>query len=119
MLLVLLGAVLLLSIGELVFFPHRSGNAHSNQIAPNEASIAVLPFVNMSGDSAKEYFSDGISEELLNDLANVPTLRVAARTSSFVFKNRRADIKTIARQLGVGAVLEGSVRESGDRIRAP
>ena len=116
-LLVLLGAVLLLSIGELVFFPHRGGNAHSDQITPNEASIAVLPFVNMSGDSAKEYFSDGISEELLNDLANVPALRVAARTSSFAFKNRRADIKTIARQLGVGAVLEGSVRESGDRIR--
>lgn len=84
---------------------------------PAPASIAVLPFVNMSGDASKEYFSDGISEELLNDLANIPALRVAARTSSFAFKGRNEDIKTIARLLSVGAVLEGSVRESGAHLR--
>ncbi|MBI3678017.1 MAG: hypothetical protein HY243_15520 [Proteobacteria bacterium] len=85
--------------------------------APSHASIAVLPFVNMSGDPNKEYFSDGISEELLNDLANTPALRVAARTSSFAFKGKNQDIKQIARLLGVASVLEGSVRESGEHLR--
>ncbi len=84
---------------------------------PTEASIAVLPFLNMSGDPAKEYFSDGFSEELLNDLANAPQLQVAARTSSFAFKGRRVDVQEIANKLHVRAVLEGSVRESGDRVR--
>lgn len=83
----------------------------------SETSIAVLPFVNMSGDKAKDYFSDGFSEELLNDLSNTSQLRVAARTSSFSFKGRNADIRDIARKLGVHNVLEGSVRESGDRVR--
>lgn len=81
------------------------------------ATIAVLPFVNMSGDPNKDYFSDGISEELLNDLANTPALRVAARTSSFAFKGKNQDIKEIARLLGVKHVLEGSVRESGAHLR--
>ncbi len=80
-------------------------------------SVAVLPFVNLSGDPAKEYFSDGISEELLNHLANTPELRVAARTSSFAFKGRRTDVRTIARSLHVRAILEGSVREAGTRVR--
>jgi TolB-like protein len=82
-----------------------------------DASIAVLPFVNMSGDPKKEYFSDGISEELLNDLANIPALRVASRTSSFAFKGKSEDIKKIAKVLGVRTVLEGSIREDGKRIR--
>jgi TolB-like protein/cytochrome c-type biogenesis protein CcmH/NrfG len=82
-----------------------------------EASVAVLPFVNMSGDPAKEYFSDGISEELLNDLAKTPKLRVAARTSSFAFKGKNTDIQDIARRLHVRTVLEGSVREDGKRVR--
>ena len=80
-------------------------------------SVAVLPFLNMSGDPAKEYFSDGFSEELLNDLANTPQLRVAARTSSFAFKGKPANVQEIASKLHVRAVLEGSVRESGDRVR--
>ncbi|MCJ7556060.1 MAG: hypothetical protein MUP90_03980 [Gammaproteobacteria bacterium] len=80
-------------------------------------SIAVLPFVNMSGDADNEYFSDGLSEELLNVLAQVPGLRVAARTSSFQFKGKTGDVAEIAKQLRVGAVLEGSVRRSGDRVR--
>ena len=80
-------------------------------------SIAVLPFVNMSGDEENEYFSDGLSEELLNVLAQVPGLRVAARTSSFQFKGKTGDVADIAKQLRVGTVLEGSVRRSGDRVR--
>jgi len=77
-------------------------------------SIAVLPFVNMSDDGANEYFSDGLSEELLNLLAKIPELKVAARTSSFQFKNRTGDIADIASQLKVAHILEGSVRKSGN-----
>jgi TolB-like protein/Flp pilus assembly protein TadD len=80
-------------------------------------SIAVMPFVNMSGDATKDYFSDGISEELLNDLANSPDLHVAARTSSFSFKGRNVAIDEIARRLHVRTILEGSVREEGRHIR--
>lgn len=80
-------------------------------------SIAVLPFVNMSGDSEQEYFSDGISEELLNALAQIQELRVAARTSSFAFKGQNQDITQIGEQLKVETVLEGSVRKSGKRVR--
>ena len=80
-------------------------------------SIAVLPFVNMSDDKEQEYFSDGISEELLNALAQIQELRVAARTSSFAFKGKNQDIKNIGEQLDVETVLEGSVRKSGARVR--
>ena len=80
-------------------------------------SIAVLPFANMSDNAELEYFSDGLSEELLNALSGVEDLRVAARTSSFAFKGTNADIRTIADSLGVETVLEGSVRRSGDRVR--
>lgn len=80
-------------------------------------SIAVLPFVNMSNDPEQEYFSDGISEELLNALAKIRDLRVAARTSSFAFKGKNQDITAIGEQLKVATVLEGSVRKSGQRLR--
>jgi len=80
-------------------------------------SIAVLPFVNMSGDSENEYFSDGIAEEILNLLVKIPQLKVASRTSSFVFKGKEANIPTVARELGVTTVLEGSVRQAGGRVR--
>ncbi len=80
-------------------------------------SIAVLPFVNMSDDSGQEYFSDGISEELLNALAQIRELRVAARTSSFAFKGQNQDITNIGEQLKVETVLEGSVRKAGPRVR--
>ena len=80
-------------------------------------SIAVLPFVNMSNDPEQEYFSDGISEELLNVLAQYPDLRVAARTSSFQFKGKSLDIEDIAEKLHVNHVLEGSVRKSGNTLR--
>jgi serine/threonine-protein kinase len=85
--------------------------------APSRASVAVLPFVNMSGNPENEYFSDGLSEELLNVLAKVSSLKVAARTSSFHFKGHTGDIAEIAQRLGVGSVLEGSVRQSGAHIR--
>ena len=83
----------------------------------DDNSIAVLPFVNMSSDQEQDYFSDGLSEELLNLLAQVPQLRVIARTSSFSFKGKEADIAEIARKLNVAHVLEGSVRKSGDTLR--
>jgi serine/threonine protein kinase/tetratricopeptide (TPR) repeat protein len=82
-----------------------------------QPSIAVLPFADMSPTRDQEYFADGISEEVLNALARIPELRVSARTSSFSFKGRNLPIGDIARELGVGAVLEGSVRRVGDRIR--
>ena len=80
-------------------------------------SIAVLPFANMSADAENEYFSDGVSEEIINALTRLPGLRVAARTSSFAFKGRAEDVRTIGERLNVGAVLEGSVRRSGQRLR--
>jgi TolB-like protein/Flp pilus assembly protein TadD len=84
---------------------------------PPPHSIAVLPFVNMSGDKEQEYFSDGLSEELLNSLARINELQVAARTSSFYFKGEHADLGTIASRLNVASVLEGSVRRSGNTVR--
>jgi len=129
-LILLLGALVFLSVAQLSYefwrAPSASGRPQRTASPaaelqppplPPAASIAVLPFLNMSGDPNKEYFSDGVSEELLNDLANVPDLQVAARTSSFVFKGRSEDIRQIARTLNVRAVLEGSVRESGSHVR--
>ena len=84
---------------------------------PPPHSIAVLPFVNLSGDKEQEYFSDGLTEELLNSLAAINELQVAARTSAFSFKGKNDDIGTIARKLNVGAILEGSVRRSAHTLR--
>ena len=85
--------------------------------ADTQKSIVVLPFVNMSNDPDQEYFSDGLSEELLNVLAQIKDLRVISRTSAFAFKGKDMDIPTIAAQLGVTHVLEGSVRKAGDDVR--
>ncbi|MEO6155953.1 MAG: hypothetical protein ABIP16_09535 [Thermomonas sp.] len=90
-------------------------SAEAAKVNPN--SIAVLPFVNMSGDSNNEYFSDGISEEILNVLAQIPKLQVAARTSSFSFKGAGKEVPQIAKELKVRMVLEGSVRKQGERVR--
>ncbi len=123
-------AVLVLSAAALVV-SYRLGNRHTTTTPPAAAaaspapavfsppphSIAVLPFVNLSGDPGQDYFSDGLTEELLNSLAAIDGLQVAARTSSFSFKGKDTDIPTIARKLDVGAVLEGSVRRSGRTIR--
>jgi TolB-like protein/DNA-binding winged helix-turn-helix (wHTH) protein len=84
---------------------------------PAIRSIAVLPFVSLSGEPENESFSDGLSEELLNALAGIPQLRVAARTSSFQFKGKAVDVAEIGRQLHVGTILEGSVRTAGRHAR--
>ena len=91
--------------------------APSAPAIPTDASIAVLPFANMSGDPADEYFSDGLAEELLNSLTRIDGLKVAARTTSFQYKDRTGDVSEIARQLRVAHILEGSVRRSGSRVR--
>jgi TolB-like protein len=85
--------------------------------AESQPSIAVLAFANMSGDKDNEYFSDGLSEEIINALAQIPGLKVAARTSAFAFRGKDHDIRRIAESLDVRTVLEGSVRRSGGRIR--
>ena len=84
---------------------------------PSRLSIAVLPFVNMSGDPEQEYFSDGITEDIITALSRFRSLFVIARNSSFVFKSKIAKVQDIARELGVAYVLEGSVRKAGDRVR--
>jgi len=84
---------------------------------PVSESIAVLPFVNMSSDPEQEYFSDGISEELLNLLAKIPELQVAARTSSFSYKGKDVKVADVARELNVAHILEGSVRKAGNEVR--
>lgn len=88
-------------------------------VDPLQASVAVLPFVNLSDDPGQQYFSDGISEELINALARLPGLRVAARTSSFQFAGSHSGVEVtdIARQLGVASLVEGSVRRAGDTVR--
>jgi len=81
------------------------------------ASIAILPFTNMSGDPEQEYFSDGISEDIITDLSKIAGLTVIARNSSFTYKGRPVDVRTVGRELGVGSVLEGSIRRAGQRVR--
>ncbi|MEO8201022.1 MAG: protein kinase [Gemmatimonadota bacterium] len=95
-----------------------------NRVAPSPASagdrarsIAVLPFVNLSGDSTNEYFSDGITEEILNSLSHIPGLQVAARTSAFQFKGKQVDLRVVGQRLGVAHLLEGSVQRAGASVR--
>jgi TolB-like protein/tetratricopeptide (TPR) repeat protein len=90
---------------------------YATAFAPPPHSIAVLPFVNLSGDKEQEYFSDGLTEELLNSLAQINDMQVAARTSAFSFKGTNTDIGTIAHKLNVAAVMEGSVRRSEHTVR--
>jgi serine/threonine protein kinase len=85
--------------------------------APRPPSLAVLPFVNLSGDKENEYFSDGLAEDIIDALAQVPGLRVMARTSSFAFRGKEADVREIGARLNVENILEGSVRRAGNRIR--
>jgi serine/threonine-protein kinase len=98
----------------------RGGTATPPRGSPGTAaqkSIAVLPFTNQSADPENEYFSDGMTEEIINALAKVPGMQVASRTSSFAFKGKEVDVRKIGEQLGVASVLEGSVRKVGNRIR--
>ncbi len=97
----------------------REGGAELKEEAPGreKVSICVLPFANMSGDAEQEYFSDGISEDIITDLSKVSALSVIARNSAFAFKGKNVDLIQVARQLNVAYVLEGSVRKSGGRVR--
>ena len=95
----------------------NGGESPRNAVEVSGASVAVLPFVNMSGSQDNEYFSDGLTETLLNMLAQIPELKVAARTSSFSFRDQDKTIVEIADALDVAHVLEGSVQRSGDRVR--
>jgi adenylate cyclase len=103
--------------------PSGSDSTTLPAVAPPEAaqqapdSVAILPFVDMSPGRDQEYFCDGIAEEIINSLCCIRDLRIASRTSSFQFKGRAADVREIGRTLGVGAVLEGSVRKAGERVR--
>ncbi|MGD9292335.1 MAG: FlgO family outer membrane protein, partial [Gammaproteobacteria bacterium] len=104
---VLLAIIAYLVAQQGIFGPQGAG----------QQSIAVLPFVDVSEAGDNEYFSDGISEELLNSLVGIDGLRVAARTSSFAFKGRQEDVRAIGEKLNVQTVLEGSVRRAGDQVR--
>jgi adenylate cyclase len=84
---------------------------------PDKPSIAVLPFVNLSGDPEQEYFADGMVEDIITGLSRIKWLFVIARNSTFVYKGRPTDVKQIGRELGVRYVLEGSVRKLGNRVR--
>lgn len=105
------------TVVEPIDSPAATEVADDSDIGPGKRSIAVLPFVNMSSDEDQEWFADGLTEEILNALARTPDLLVAARTSSFKYKDSNEDIPTIASALGVEHVLEGSVRSGGDRLR--
>ncbi len=99
--------------------PNKTSNGPSapKAEASSVASVAVLPFDNMSGDAEQEYFSDGISEDIITDLSKVSGLTVIARNSSFAYKGQAIDLRTVGQELGVATVLEGSVRKAGNRVR--
>jgi TolB-like protein len=114
------------SASDLGFALRQLDSARTNEAAPtppseagltDKPSIAVLPFGNLSGDPEQEYFCDGMAEEIINALVHVEGLRVVARTSSFAFKGKHQDVREIGDTLDVGAVLEGSVRKAGNRVR--
>lgn len=107
----------LLLAALLVAFTYRSVDVPDAVVPVDPASIAVLPFVNMSEDRNNDYFSRGLSEELINALAKVPGVYVASRTSSFIFDSHDEDPRDIARKLRVATILEGSVRKQGNRVR--
>ena len=109
---ILVGATVV-AIAAALFYWRRGAGGE----AAHSASVAVLPFVDLSPDRTNTYLGDGISETLINALANVPGLSVAARTSAFSFRDKAEDVREIGRQLGVAAVLEGSVQKAGDHLR--
>jgi TolB-like protein/Tfp pilus assembly protein PilF len=121
----ILGALLVVGVAVMWFLGRPTPDGTSTDhlaaravVAPGDLSIAVLPFVNMSSDPEQEYFSDGMTEQILSLLAKTPDLRVIARTSSFAFKGQKdVDVATIAQRLNVSHVLEGSVQKAGNRVR--
>jgi serine/threonine-protein kinase len=116
--LVVIVALLIVVVGY-VSFSHfwRSGGSTATMEKRELITIAVLPFMNMSSDSEQEYFSDGLTEELMNVLVKIPELQVTGRTSAFSFKGKSEDLRTIGDKLGVAHILEGSVRKSGNEMR--
>jgi len=109
---ILLAVLLLtLAVGDLRFAQNRKDFPRAN------ASIAVLPFADLSPGKDQEYFSDGLAEEVINDLAKIPDVRVVARSSAFQFKGKNEDLRSVGRKLGVANILEGSVRRESDRLR--
>jgi TolB-like protein/DNA-binding winged helix-turn-helix (wHTH) protein len=120
---VLLGGtfLLVLALGYVIWQQMSSSNSGSQQTraatASGRDSIAVLPFANLTGDASKEYWGDGMAEELISTLSKIPGMKVPARSSVFAYKGRDVDVRQIARDLGVSTVLEGSVRSAGDRLR--
>ena len=119
--LIALTAVLVLALAYILHGRKTTTAGYAGEsVSPydtSEMSTAVLPFVNMSDDPANEYFSEGLSEEILNLLAKIPELKVIGRTSSFAFKDSNEDLRSIGQTLGVKTLLEGSVRKSGERVR--
>ncbi|MGI9221462.1 MAG: hypothetical protein ACR2QS_10575, partial [Woeseiaceae bacterium] len=112
--------VLVIVASDRFLFPEAPGAESAAPVVtvdPSHVSIAVLPFADMSPDQDQEYFSDGISEEILNGLAKLKTIKVAGRTSAFAFKGRNEDLREIGAALGVAHVLEGSVRKDGNKLR--
>ena len=125
-----IAALAVVALGISWWFIQRAGRDHQNAStpssnvtpaastkAPDQKSVAVLPFVNLSDDKGSEYFSDGVSEELLTVLQKIPGMHVAARTSAFSFKSKNATAQEIGQKLGVAHLVEGSVRKSGDMVR--
>jgi TolB-like protein/Flp pilus assembly protein TadD len=117
----LIVTIAMLATGLLMFQLVRSKSTPPAQVAaastPSQKSIAVLPLVNTSGDPGNDYFSDGLSEELIAVLAKIPGLKIIGRSSSFLFKGKSDDSRTIGQKLGVANLIEGSVRKQGDRVR--
>ena len=112
------GAVLALALAAALWRGRDTkGPEPPARVSTSLRSIAVLPFVNMSGDKDNEYFSDGLAEELLNALVKIPELRVTGRTSSFQFKGKTEDLRVIGQKLNVATLLEGSVRKAGNHVR--
>src|SRR3954465_2949134 len=119
---VLLLALACFAVDKFVLNPRREKSAAKlpaaeSNAAPNDKSVAALAFANLSDDKGSEYFSDGISEELLTVLQKIPGLHVAARTSAFSFKGKTATAQEIGQKLGVAHLVEGSVRKAGDSVR--
>jgi adenylate cyclase len=108
--------MLVVALGYFIW-QSQTPTADPEVVVNNDQSIAVLPFENMSSDAEQEYFSDGLSEELLNLLAKIPELRVSSRTSAFSYKGKDFKISDVGRELNVAHVLEGSVRKSGNKVR--
>src|SRR5262249_55819697 len=109
--------LLLVAVVAAIGASFRLTRGRANNPALNNNSIAVLPFVDISPTKDQEYFSDGLSEQLIHDLAKVSGLRVVGRSSAFQFKGKNEDIREVGRKLGVANVLEGSVRREGNRVR--